>query len=219
MAPLDDATLPPSQRLAVAYSPGPVRPAMLALLSFDSHLGRRIAGVSEPLIGQMRLAWWREELGKPLAARAKGNPELDALGETWAGSEPSLVALIDGWEHLLGETPLPEDSIEAFAAGRGTAFAGLAALVGEGAAAAAASGAGTRWALADLAFRLSDPCERDACLKLHSALAPERVRLPRRLRGLAILDALGKRAMARNEPPMSGRGAALLALRVGLLGR
>jgi phytoene synthase len=32
------------------------------------------------MLGQMRLAWWREALGKPLADRPRGDEVLDAVG-------------------------------------------------------------------------------------------------------------------------------------------
>jgi phytoene synthase len=218
---LDDATLPAPQQLAVAWSPRQVRRAMLALLVFDALLARLVAGASEPLLGQMRLAWWREQLAREPDARQRGNPELAALGTHWRGEEAPLLELIDGWEHLLGVAPLPEEAIASFTRGRGAGFAGLARLGGAPQDAEAAAEAGRCWALADLAFHVREPAERDSCRRLFRECAASRasVALPRRLRGLSVLAALAKRAIERDEPMLQGRGAALTALRVGLLGR
>lgn len=191
---------------------------MAALLAFDAHLGRLVASVKEPLVGQIRLAWWREELAKPAAARPRGNPELDALGVHWGGEEAALVTLVNGWECLFGAAPLPEGDVGQFAAARGSALAAFARLAGAGDAAADAELAGRRWALADLAERASDARERALCKELF-ADTRRPAHLPRVLRGAAVLDGLAARAMARGEPLMAGRGGALAALRLGLLGR
>ena len=46
------------------------------------------------MLGQMRLAWWREALGKPVADRPRGDRVLDAIGQDWAGREAALVAMV-----------------------------------------------------------------------------------------------------------------------------
>jgi hypothetical protein len=38
------------------------------------------------------------------------------------------------------------------------------------------------------------------------------------LRGVAVLDGLARRAIARNEPMMHGRAGALAAIRLGMFG-
>lgn len=219
MTSLDPTGLPPPQRLAVAYSPRAVRPAMLSLLGLDTRLGRTLRSAREPMLVQMRLAWWREELAKPAGKRAASDPVLGALEEPWQGHEAALRALVDGWENLLGDSPISRLSIEAFADGRGAAFAGLAEVVGAAPAAEPARRAARRWALSDFVFRVSDPVERDRGRALYDGLEPRIERLPRDLRGLAVLDGLARRAMRRDEPLMTGRGAALAAMRLGMLGR
>jgi phytoene synthase len=57
------ATLPIERRLALAYAPGRARAATLGLFALDAALGNLVRAAREPLLGQMRLAWWREELG------------------------------------------------------------------------------------------------------------------------------------------------------------
>ncbi len=144
----------------------------------------------------------------------KGDPLLAELTQWRAPG--ALQPLVDGWEGLLAET-LEADAVEGFAAGRAAAFAALADELG--ASDSAAASAGRSWALADLAGNLTDPTERETVLHL---AATERARLPshRALRPLAILGALGHRAVVRGgRPLLEGRGAALLAMRVGMFGR
>ncbi len=80
--------------------------------------------------------------------------------------------------------------------------------------------AAQRWALADAA---AHACRDDECgllvrLGMKQGARPEQ--LPGSMRGLAVLDALACRALKRGgRPLMEGRGAALCALRAGLLGR
>ena len=205
--------------MAVAYTPAPARPAMRALLALDAHLSRLVAGTSEPMVGQIRLAWWREELAKPAGQRAAGSPELAMIGDAWTGEEPALIALVEGWEHLLEAGRLARESVIAFAAGRGTGFAALARLAGVAAAAEDAAGAGRCWALADLAAHTRDEDERALCRTIFQEVDDRGRRLPRVLRGLAVLGGLARRAILRGEPLLDGRGGALAALRLGLLGR
>ena len=202
----------------MAYTPAGTREAFGALLAFDAHLGRLVAGAKEPLVGQIRLAWWREELEKPAAARAVGSPELGALGKHWEGEEATLIQLVNGWERLLGPAPLPGEAIGEFAAARGACFAALERFGASPGRSEHSALAGRRWALADLAGKTSDPRERDLCQAMF-AETPRPARLPRLLRGLAVLEGLATRAMERGEPLLEGRGGALAAMRLGLLGR
>lgn len=212
--------LPLPQRLALNYAPARVRAPTAALFAFDTRLSELVAKANEPLLAQLRLAWWRDELGKPPAERAKGDPVLDSLGETWAGEERALAGLVDGWEQLVGEAPLPGSALEAFAQGRADAFAALARLAGEQAAEEAARGAGTVWALADFVSRASDEEERQAALALAQGVAREAAPLPRPLRPLAVLRGLARRALAAGGAPLVTRRRDILAaLRLGMTGR
>lgn len=207
-------TLPLPQRLALAYAPRGSREATLALLALDAHLATLVRQAREPIVGQLRLAWWRERLEEPVEQRPSGSPQLDALF-SWKGREAALVALIDGWEHLLGET-LDRKAIAAFAEGRGGAFAALA----EPEFAAATMLAGKRWALADLAAHLGSAEERGDVLAAAAELGRETSALPRALRPLAVLDGLARRSLARGGAPLAqGPLAGLAALRLGILGR
>lgn len=204
--------------MALAWQPATSRPALTALFAFDAHLGRLVGNANEPLLGQMRLAWWRERLSEPAADRPTGDPILAALGDHWRGAESALVRLVDGWEELLDEEAMTRDALSRFADARGRALGEFAARTGVSARQAAAERAGRRWALADFAFRTGSTLERDVALDAAQAL-PGTGRLPQSLRGIAVLEALADRAISRREPLAHGRAAALLALRVGTTGR
>lgn len=217
-AAMDDAlinTLPLSHRLALSYAPGRARTPLLALLALDQRLGTILAKRGEPLLVQIRFAWWRERLCEPAAQWPDGEPLLAAL-RNWPGDCAALAPLVSGWEALLAD-PLAPGAVDIFAQGRAEGFAALA--TGLGADPSAASQRARQWALRDLLLHLSSDADRfivRAMLDTREA-APA---LPRSLRPLAVLDALCARALERGSTEvLDGPGAGVLALRVGLFGR
>ncbi len=203
--------LPPEAGLALAWSPAKLRAPLAAALQLDRRLARIVGRTTEPMLGQMRLAWWREALGKPVAERPRGDVVLDALGEHWQGREPALVVMVDAWEVLVTADGIAPAGAAAFGGGRGAFFAALA---DDGRAQARLALAGARWALADAAAGVSDPAERSALVAAGLGLGEVSGRIPRDLRGLAVLEALARRSLRRaGRPLMEGRGASLAALR------
>jgi phytoene synthase len=208
-------TLSPAARLALAYAPGAAKPTWLALLALDARLSAILQGRREPIAAQLRLAWWRERLESPPTQWPKGEPLLEALG-TWR--TPAVLAVLpSGWEALLAEQ-ITRREIEEFAETKAAAFAGLASELGQ-LADGNCSAAARTWAAADLAAHTSNPAERQIVLDYARAL-PEPAPLPRALRPLAVLARLGQASLAKGGAPLlDGPASALLALRVGLLGR
>lgn len=95
------------------FAPAARRPALWAILCCDLELSRIPELVSQPVLGQMRLAWWRDAVTKALArGESGGNPVLQGLSAADAAGlldRAALEALIDGHERLLmrdGEAPL-----------------------------------------------------------------------------------------------------------------
>lgn len=206
------------QRLSLAYSPALTRPCLLALLALDARLGAAIRQANEPIMAQMRLAWWRDQLRLEADKRERSDELVLAL-DGLAGMRGALFALIDGWEGILGEF-LDNRAIGAFVSGRGGALAALAGLVGTADCAGAVEKAGTRWALADLAAGLSDPAERRLALDRARELGSERIVLSREMRTLAVLDGLARRSLAGGGGPLlAGPLSGLRAIRLGLFGR
>jgi hypothetical protein len=100
--------LSPPQRMAVAYARRELRMGFALLLAFDNRLKAIAARGQEPLLKQMRLAWWREQLCKPAVHRPKGEPllaALIALHSEQPDSAPKLEAaigvLIDAWDRIV----------------------------------------------------------------------------------------------------------------------
>lgn len=109
--------LNPPQRLALAYARADLRAPFAVLLEIDARLADVVARTREPIIGQMKLAWWRDAVAAPPGERPKGEPLIARLNDCQADRlQNGIVALIDAWEHLLvdGNTKL-------FAEQRGTA--------------------------------------------------------------------------------------------------
>lgn len=203
--------LPVEQRLALAYAPAVAQPLFAGLFALDTRLAGIVRTVREPILAQLRLAWWRDRLrqGGGLA-----EPVLAALAPL-QGRGADLAALADGWEALLAER-LDQAGVEAFLAGRAAASAALAQALGGAADPAARAARG--WALADLAQRVSHPEERALLRDLAAAHDWGRVPLPRSLRPLAVLHGLARRKRG-TVPLIAGPGSLVCAIRLGLTGR
>ncbi|MBS0255070.1 MAG: hypothetical protein JSS36_07660 [Proteobacteria bacterium] len=176
----------------MAYAPAATRGHWLGLLALDARLAGVVRGAREPILGQLRLAWWRERLGEDPARWPTGEPLLAQLRALPAAT---MAPLVDGWEALL----LGED-LEAWLAARPAA---LAALHAGPEVARLARG----WALGELA---GGPEPIPALIAEHNWRA---VRLPRTLRPLLVLHHFARRAA-------HGQGGGLLgAMRLGLIGQ
>lgn len=206
-------------RIALA-SAGADRALWLAALALDGRIGRMVLGASEPMLGQLRLAWWRDQLDNDPVDRPRGDPLLDQIGEHWVGAEGALRALVDGWEALLGERPLREADAAAFVEGRAAMAAGLAIRLSRKEARGEAERAGRLWACADLAAAASEESENRLARSLATDILAPPLRLPRKLRPLTVMGGLARRALRRESRAMLGdRLSPLVALRLGLLGR
>lgn len=201
----------PDRRLALGYAPAAARPLFLGLYALDAKLAGIVRSAREPMLGQLKLAWWRDQLGKPIAARPLGEPVLAALA-LWGDAGHALSALADGWEGLIGDTYPAQADLAQFATARGAACAALAGLLGADPELARRAGQG--WALGDLGLMLgaSEP------LHALSAEADWRTpRLNRALRPLLIHHGLARRSKNKDFAH-PGPAALLLAIRLGLLG-
>lgn len=202
--------LPVLHRLALSYAPFAAREQILALLALDMRLAAILRGAREPMLAQLRLAWWREQLKAELSSWPSGDPLLTALA-SWEERRPALAVLVDGWEAMTGPAPLPAAAFERLADTRAAAFA---AIGGDGALRPARN-----WALADIAAHLGNPEERGIVLALAKAQDWNKPRLPRSLRSLAVLHALAARGLRRGlDNDRMTLGDLATAMRVGLLG-
>lgn len=81
-----------------------MRPALFALHALDIELARVIATTTEPMIGEIRLAWWREALLKLDAGQVPAQPLLTAIAAQVLPrgvSGRSLEQLEDGFHRTL----------------------------------------------------------------------------------------------------------------------
>lgn len=183
----------------MSYAPVRARTALDALFALDAALGNVLRTTREPMVGQMRLAWWREALQGLDASRAPAEPVLQSLTDAVLPlgiTGQALSAMVDGWEPLLGE-------IGAAAIGDHARLRGRALFAMAGAAVGAAPGdgvgtAGEGWALADLAANLSDPrlagiARERAALRLAEG---QRSRWSRNARALGALALIADRGLS-----------------------
>lgn len=189
--------------------------AFEALFALDTRLGSVLRTTREPMIGQIRLAWWAEELARLEVAPPAAQPELIAIATHLLPlgiRGEQLATMIDGWEALLASTALSDDDLDRFARARGGTLFQLAATV-LGAEDAQVAVAGEGWALADLSRNLSDagivPRVRQMALRrLDPAMACRWSRAGRPLGRLALTARLDLEAVG---PAM--RAARLLRYR------
>jgi phytoene synthase len=126
--------LAPPANLAVAYTPVAFRPAFTLLLQLDMRFADIVRKAREPMIAQIKLAWWRDAFAAEPALRPKGEPLLQVLGACGdVISSSALQDLVSAWELLLGEGEWAAQDVETHAALRGGAvFGSYAAWIGDG---------------------------------------------------------------------------------------
>lgn len=218
----------PERLLALSYAPAAQRDALTLLWQLDERLGAIVAAAREPMIGSMRLVWWRDALtaldtpgtlppAEPLLAQVATK----LLPEGLAGR--SLSELEEGWSALLEEEDPGDAQIVAHGEGRGgPLFAMSAALLGHLPEDVGLAGEG--WALADLGHRLSDLGARRIA-RAHAAARLADVdisRWPPALRPLGLLVILARRDVAMPAEQLRRQGSPkrlLRALAYRLTGR
>lgn len=204
--------------LALTYVPLPNRGALAALFAIDRAMGDVVRTTKEPMLGPIRLAWWRErleELDDDMSAPAE--PRLqqvarELLPRQITGRE--LATLESGWLRLFDPFPWAVQTGEAIWF-RGNLLFGLGARL-LGCVDERIQGAGGLWALVDAARNCSDPDSRAMLLSQARSFAHglANVRFPGPLRPLSMLSAVSMRDCKRGEPferqGTPGRAAAML---------
>lgn len=211
--------------MALAYAPAAKQRALAALFAVDAAMGEVIRTSSQPMLGQIRLAWWRERLdaldrGEPPPPEPRLRGVKEALLPCGVSGH-DVAALEDAWLRMFDPFPWTAETAAAVAA-RGRTLFTLAAQV-LGADTMQLDHAGRLWALVDTARHCSDGPSR--ALLLHEArtiaasLASERY--PRSVRSISMLAAVAARDLAKGEPfePEGTPARATSLLRHALTGR
>ncbi len=174
----------PDRFLCALFAPAPAREDLLALGAFNLELARVREQVSEPMLGRIRLQWWREALDGIYAGRPRRHAVAEALGAAVGRrrlDRALIERMIDAREADLDPDP-PRDlaALESYAEATAGSLAALslAALGADGEAArSAARGVALAWALTGLlrACRFHAAQKRQylprAAMERHGALA------------------------------------------------
>ena len=210
----------PERSLAVAHAPRPSRRALETLFRLDERMGGIVGTTTEPTIGLMRLAWWRESLERLDSAPPPAEPLLQDIAHyllPLGTSGAMLAGIEDGWAALL-DGDMDEPAIARHGRERGRRLFDAAAMI-LSASDDRLGAAGAGWALADLGHRHSS-AEVRRMARARAALLldvlPAR-RWPRAARPLAMLavlaraDAHAPQGRAQGSPRRLSR---MLALRL-----
>jgi phytoene synthase len=190
--------------LASSYAPDRSRAALEALFALDTALGNVLRTTREPLVGQMRLAWWREALQGLDASGAPAEPVLQSLTAAVLPlgiTGHALSGMVDAWEPWLGDSCA--GPIDDHARLRGRALFALAGIALGAAADDPLGEAGEGWALADLAANLSDPALANQARERAATLLAQarRPRWSRNGRALGALALVADRRLSGPIPP------------------
>jgi 15-cis-phytoene synthase len=208
----------PEIALAISYAPRTKQAALTALFRLDEKFAEIVATTTEPMIGLMRLAWWREALEKLDRADAPAEPLLQELARSalpHGASGAALAAIEDGWTALI-DGEVDAETVARHGRERGgNLFRAAGLLLGHDE--ARLQGTGALWALADLAHRHEHaPVREQARLQAAAmsgvALAP----WPKALRPLGMLAVLaaGDARVAERRQGHPRRLLRMLALRL-----
>lgn len=98
----------PDRWLAALFAPDAARPDLNALLAFNGELARTREQVSQPMLGEIRLQWWRDAIEGIYAGNPRAHPVVRALAQAIGRHElarPLFDRLIDARTDDLYETP------------------------------------------------------------------------------------------------------------------
>lgn len=144
--------------IAALFAPAERREALFALIAFNHELARIADVVSEPMLGEIRLQWWREAIeaiyaGTPVRKHEVTQPLAQAIAQFTIPRAPLDLMIDTRAFDLAGEPPSDMAALEAYAEGTAGALnEAMMAVLGsrKAEALAAARHAGTAWALIGL---------------------------------------------------------------------
>ena len=143
--------------LTALFAPADRREAVFALYAFNAEVARTREAVSEPMLGQIRLQWWREAVEGIYQGAVRQHPVVESLREavqTYGLAPERFETLLDARANDLDDAP-PADlaALEAYAGATSGTLSELAMTIlgfDDGAPLRAARLVGTAWALIGL---------------------------------------------------------------------
>ncbi len=101
----------PERYLAATLAAEPERTALIALTAFAADLCRITETATEPLLGEIRLQWWRDSLDTIQSGGRIGAPLADALGDVIVSQRlpvPLLIAMTEARAFDLYDDPMAD---------------------------------------------------------------------------------------------------------------
>lgn len=101
----------PDHYFSTIFAPREKRTALLTLYAFNNDLDRIPDSVSEPMLGEIRLQWWRDVIEKADTEQKTGNPLADQLIRVLSDYDLPLIRLqelIDARSFELSGEPMPD---------------------------------------------------------------------------------------------------------------
>jgi phytoene synthase len=143
--------------LCALFVQAPARPAVMALYAFNVEIGRIRDQIREPMMGQIRLQWWREVIEHAPRGDLRKHPVAQALGAAIRAhalpGAPFEALLVARERDLESEAPGSLTALEAYAAATSSGLIGLVLRIleqGGDVAHEAARHVGIAWALIGL---------------------------------------------------------------------
>ncbi|MEM6490555.1 MAG: squalene/phytoene synthase family protein [Pseudomonadota bacterium] len=145
----------PDRFLATLIAPARRRASLFALYAFNHEVAKTRDVVSEPMLGQIRLQWWRDALEEAAAGEPRKHEVVEGLAAALADdlARAPLDALIDARERDLDDAPFADlRDLNAYIAGVAEPLVDAAAplFAFTDADLAAARAAGRAWAMSGL---------------------------------------------------------------------
>jgi phytoene synthase len=210
------------REVALEQLPAEARPAFSALWNLDLAFADVVSTSSDPHLGAIRLAWWRERLEElDQGGQVPAEPRLEAVARELLErgiSGKELASLEDAWLPLLAPFPWADAVAEGLKL-RGRILFGIGArLLGEEADEVEATGA--FWSVADGAQHCSDAPSRQVLSdEARIMLAETPKNLSRKVRPLTVIAALAAADLVRQGNRLARLSAAVRHRVLGTLPR
>jgi len=83
----------PDRYFSALFAPAPLRPALFALYAFNHEVARIAETVREPMLGAIRLEWWRETAEQAARGQPRNHDVARGLAALFAAHRVELAAL------------------------------------------------------------------------------------------------------------------------------